>query len=41
MEAYECLKEIEECLENGKGMGAAKDVLEWGRSKGWIGTAKV
>ena len=41
MEAYECLKDIEERLKSGKGMGAAKDVLEWGRSKGWVGTAKA
>ena len=41
MEAYECLKEVEECLKSGEGMGAARDVLEWGRSKGWVGTAKV
>ena len=41
MEAFECLKDIEECLKSGKGMGAAKDVLEWGRNKGCIGTAKA
>jgi hypothetical protein len=41
MEAYECLKEVEESLKSGKAMSAAQDVLEWGRSKGWIGTAKV
>jgi len=41
MEAYECLKEVEECLKSGKGMMAAQDVLEWARSKGWIGVAKV
>jgi hypothetical protein len=41
MEAYECLKEVEECLKSGKGMGSAKDVLKWGRSKGWVGTAKA
>jgi hypothetical protein len=41
MEAYECLKDVEESLKGGKGMAAAKDVLEWGRSKGWVGTAKA
>lgn len=41
MEAYECLKEVEECLKSGEGMRAAKDVLGWGRSRGWVGTAKA
>ena len=41
MEAYECLNDIEECLKSGKGVKAAKDVLEWGRNKGWVGAAKT
>jgi hypothetical protein len=41
MEAYECLKAVEECLKAGEGMGSAQDVLALGRSKGWIGQGKA
>jgi hypothetical protein len=37
IEAYECLKEVEEYLRDEEDMKSAGDLLEFGRSKGWLG----
>ena len=36
MEAYEGLKEVDECLKASDCMGSAGDVLAMGRSRGWV-----
>jgi hypothetical protein len=37
MEAYERLKEVEEYLKTGDEVKSARDLIKWGRAKGWIG----
>ena len=41
MEAYEGLKEVDECLKKSDIMGSAGDVLAFGRSRGWVAAPKA